>query len=287
MVRWHARARDYLVSHRAGAYEGTLESILHGLAARLDTQDCFVIFTDRAAPEAYVQLTDELCEVDSRVLSEAQQLVLKKMGFHSPEDSAGGNFWQDTQDLDFEALAALVEQALVVLGSEPGFTVSVELPLPAPAPVRSASGGEPREELAWFTPAMEARRTKRWADVEALTRERLSNSSDHGFAHEVLAEALEKQGKIDEAIVRYEQAIASATGPRRNAWLKPRAQPFKKLDILYQRLHKYDESLRVCKSYVVYHEYSADAWNRLRRAADWLGLIELAAQAKAKYEHLK
>lgn len=119
------------------------------------------------------------------------------------------------------------------------------------------------------------RRAKRWAEAEQHATALLEREPDNAYGLLWLAEAYEKQGRTDLAIARYERALElDARRPER----VPKSV-FRRLDILYNRARRYDDSQRVCARYTERYPESSDAWNRLSRAAGRTSDADLSESA--------
>lgn len=123
---------------------------------------------------------------------------------------------------------------------------------------------------------------KEWSTLEARAKKILAQCPVSVNAMMGLGRALEKQGKVDEAVDCYESAIA-VLRPRR----KPHAHFMKRLDILYRRLRKWEDCFQVCLYYADAFPYSPDAFHRLARAASHVEKNELRDAAKALEKKLE
>lgn len=131
----------------------------------------------------------------------------------------------------------------------------------------------------------EARKGKKWVVLEQLLRQSLeAEAKPYGPScartFENLGESLEKQGRYEEAIQAYENAIKLNIGASRRERIT--LVPFKRLDILYRRMGKYEECLKVCKNYTQYPWSDLDAWKRLQRIAKKLGRSDLVELSEKK-----
>ena len=120
-----------------------------------------------------------------------------------------------------------------------------------------------------------AKRQKDWAALRQHAAELLQSEPDELEAQVAIGVSYEKEGLTDLAVQSYEQTTpllghGSAAVAR---------TPFKRLDILYTRAGRYDDSVRVCQLYTERFPDSWDAWNRLRRAARNAGDEELSLTA--------
>jgi hypothetical protein len=86
--------------------------------------------------------------------------------------------------------------------------------------------------------AMSATNAKRWKDAERLYRELVSKGGKETrqWARNMLGQALEKQGREDEAILVYEQNVAEGT----DAW-----GAHQRLAVIYRRLGRKEDERRV------------------------------------------
>lgn len=137
------------------------------------------------------------------------------------------------------------------------------------------------DEGEWYARLHELRRLKQWGAVEAWCRKRLDEQPDHYGAWSALGQALTEQCRLAEAAAAHEKAFVLAS---QHYGLT--AEHYKRLDILYWRMGRYEDCLRVAQAYVAAYS-SLDAWNRLRRAAAKLGMTALSEEAQGKCDHLK
>jgi len=119
------------------------------------------------------------------------------------------------------------------------------------------------------------RRKKRSAEAERHATALLQSDPDDLDAQVAIGVSYEKEGLTDLAVQSY--VLSSPLLGLGSAAVA--STPFKRLDILYTRAGRYDDSLRVCRLYVERFPDSWDAWNRLRRAAKNSGDSELASDA--------
>jgi tetratricopeptide (TPR) repeat protein len=130
----------------------------------------------------------------------------------------------------------------------------------------------------------EARSRKEWDRVESYAREWLASEPNSIYVIQLIGEALEKQGRVREALKCYEAALRIDSEERCKI-----GHTFflKRLDVLYHRDGEYQDCLRVCQYYTSRHPESWDAWNRLRRATEKTGHRQLSAYARARAEGIK
>ena len=121
----------------------------------------------------------------------------------------------------------------------------------------------------------ELARAKKWREVEVLGKRCLVDYPSSIYVMKRLGHALEKQGKVDDAIACYENAIAHARGAAAH-WGREagHANFIQRLDILYRRQKKYAICFQLCLYYADTHR-TARAYHLLARAADLVGHEQL------------
>ena len=135
-----------------------------------------------------------------------------------------------------------------------------------------------------MTQLQAARMRKQWRQLERYGRQMLAQKPDDVYALDLLGEALEKQGRIDESLQCYESALEVDCRERPQVG---HTFFFQRLDILYHKLGKYHDCFRVCQSYVDRHPDTWDAWNRLKRAARLTSNLALGLRAKERADEIK
>lgn len=129
----------------------------------------------------------------------------------------------------------------------------------------------------------DARKQKDWGALRDDATALLKSDPDDLDAQVAIGESYEKEGQIDLAVQAYERALPlEGHGSAAAA-----SVAFKRLDILYTRAGRYDDSLRVCRLYTERFPDSWDAWNRLRRAARNAGDGELALTAGSEADGIR
>lgn len=100
----------------------------------------------------------------------------------------------------------------------------------------------------------------------------------------MIGEALEKQGRVGEALLYYEKALERDREEKHEIGY---TFFLKRLDILYYRAGRYEDCLRISEYYTKRHPENWDAWNRLKRAAKKTGNSELSSYAKKRADEIR
>lgn len=122
---WHCVDRDHMkTEERRAVYVNALVAITN-LA-----HPSFVILSDRSDADRYVQFTETHFEAaggywqEPRVLSADQRHALLEAGLQESDDEQ--NLWMAYGERSLEDMANLIEKCFLILGSSPGFGVTVE-----------------------------------------------------------------------------------------------------------------------------------------------------------------
>jgi tetratricopeptide (TPR) repeat protein len=130
--------------------------------------------------------------------------------------------------------------------------------------------------------AVQARRAKHWDELERYGHEMLALDPTSCYAMYLVAAALEHKADVESAIEWYERAMSIDM-----ATMQGHYTHFERLDILYQRTKRYEDSLRVCRANSQRHPDWWDPWNRLRRAAAKAGDAVTSATAEKRAAEIR
>ncbi|MFO7696976.1 MAG: hypothetical protein R6X16_07455 [Anaerolineae bacterium] len=112
----------------------------------------------------------------------------------------------------------------------------------------------------------------------------LEDDPEDVYGIQLVGESYEKEGAVEQAIQQYEAALqidSRATSTLAQSYF------YQRLDVIYNRVKRYSDCVRVCQQYADRQPDYWDAWNRLRRAARNTGDVELSQRAAENARKLR